>query len=80
MARPTTPINLTSEQNDLLQRIAHSREAPHGLAPRTQMIAQAAEGRPNKTIAGHLGVCEETVSFWRNEELKRRIFAFISIL
>ena len=73
MARPTTPINLTSEQSDLLQRIAHSRETPHSLVRRTQMIVQAAEGFPNKTIARNLGVCEETVSFWRKRWLAGQI-------
>ena len=47
MARPTTPINLTPEQSDLLQRLAHSRETPHSLVQRTQMIVQAAEGLAN---------------------------------
>jgi transposase len=73
MARPTTPIHLTPEQSDLLQRIAHSRETPHSLVLRTQIIVQAAEGRHNKTIAGNLGVCEETVSFWRNRWLTGQI-------
>ena len=73
MARPTAPIHLTPEQSDLLQRLAHSRETPHSLVQRTQMIVQAAEGLPNKTIAGNLGVCEETVSFWRNRWLTGQI-------
>ena len=53
----------------LLERLARSREMPHSLVVRTQMILYAAEGRPNKTIAGTLGVCEETVSFWRKRWL-----------
>lgn len=69
MARPTLPINLTPEQRDLLQRLARSRETPHSLVVRTQMILHAAEGRLNKAIAGTLGVCEETVSFWRKRWL-----------
>jgi putative transposase len=69
MARPTLPINLTPEQRDLLQRLARSRETPHSLVVRTQMILHAAEGRQNKTIAGTLGVCEETISFWRKRWL-----------
>jgi hypothetical protein len=69
MARPTLPINLTPEQRDLLQRLARSRETPHSLVVRTQMILHAAEGRQNKTMAGTLGVCEETISFWRERWL-----------
>ena len=73
MARPTIPIHLTPEQSDLLQRLAHSRETPHSLVLRTQIIVQATEGWPNKTIVGNLGVCEETVSFWRNRWLTGQI-------
>lgn len=69
MACPPAPIHRTPAQRDLLQRLAHSRETPHSLVQRTQRIVQAAEGLPNKTIAGNLGVCEETVSFWRNRWL-----------
>lgn len=65
MARPTTPIHLTPEQQDLLERIARRRETPHSLVLRTQIILRAAEGLHNKKIGKHLGICEETVSFWR---------------
>jgi transposase len=73
MARPTTPITLTPEQQDLLERIARSRETPHSLVLRTQMILQAAQGVHNKKMSEHLGVCEETVSFWRKRCLDGQV-------
>ena len=69
MARPTTPIHLTPEQHDLLERLARRRETPHSLVVRAQMILQAAQGLHNKKISEQLGVCEETVSFWRKRWL-----------
>lgn len=65
MARPTTPLNLTQEQNNLLQSIARSREVPHSLVLRAQIILQAGQGINNKTISLNLGLCEDTVGFWR---------------
>ncbi len=69
MARPTMPITLLPEYSDLRHRIARGRETPHSLAPRALMTLPAAEGRPNKTIAGELGICEETDGFWRKRRL-----------
>ena len=61
MARPTKPLNLMPEQKELLLRIARSREAPHSLVLRTQIILKAAAGYNNKTISQDLGLCEDTV-------------------
>ena len=65
MARPTAPINLSIEQNGLLQSIVRSREVPHSLVQRAQIVLAAGEGRANKAIANELGLCEETVGLWR---------------
>jgi transposase len=65
MARPTRPIHLSPEQEKLLQSIAGSREVPHGLVQRTKIVLAINQGRTNKAIAQELGLCEETVGFWR---------------
>ena len=44
MSRPTTPINLTSAQNEYLQSIVRSREVPHSRVLRAQIILKAAAG------------------------------------
>ncbi len=65
MARPKTPINLTSQQTEILQRIARSRETPHSLVVRTHIILKAASGLNNKTISQELGLCKDTIGLWR---------------
>lgn len=65
MARPTKPLNLMREQKELLEGIARSRETPHSLVRRTQIILKAAAGDNNKTISKDLGLCEDTVGLWR---------------
>ena len=70
MARPTAPINLSPEQNELLQSIIRSREAPHSLVQRAQIVLAVGEGRTNKAIAEELGLCEETVGLWRKRWLQ----------
>jgi transposase len=65
MARPTTPISVSPEQNELLQSIIRSREVPHSLAQRSQFVLAAAQGSTNKATAEELGWCEETVGLWR---------------
>ena len=47
MARPTTPINLTSAQNEYLQGVVRSREVPHSRLERAQIILKAAAGDSN---------------------------------
>lgn len=77
MARSTTPINLTPEQSNLLQTITRSREIPHSLVLRAQIIRQAGQSINNKTIGLNLGLCEDTVGLWRQrwvegaDELKK---------
>ena len=57
MARPTTPINLTSIQDEYLQSVVRSREVPHSRVQRAQIILKAAAGDSNKKISQDLGLC-----------------------
>ena len=50
MARPTTPISLSPEQNELLQSIIRSREVPHSLALRARIVLAA---KPRTQQQGH---------------------------
>lgn len=65
MARPTSPICLSPEQEELLQSIACSREVPPGLVQRAKIVLAVSQGLTNKAIAEDLGLCEETVGLWR---------------
>lgn len=65
MARPTVSISLSPEQEKLLRCIVCSREVPHGLAQRANIVLAASQGPANQAIAEELGWCEETVGLWR---------------
>lgn len=69
MARPLPPLTLSSEQQSILETIARSREAPHSLVQRAQIVLSAHAGDNNKMISQRLGLCEETVGFWRKRWL-----------
>ena len=65
MARPTKPITLPEEQKQLLQAIARSREIPHSLVLRSQIVLKAVQGMTNKAVSLELGVGEDCVGLWR---------------
>jgi DNA-binding NarL/FixJ family response regulator len=69
MARPLPPLKLTIELQEILQTITRSREAPHSLVQRAQIVLSASARSYNKTISQALGLCEETVGFWRKRWL-----------
>ena len=73
MARPLPPLTLSSEQQSILETIARSREAPHSLVQRAQIVLSAHAGDNNKMISQRLGLCEETVGFWRKRWLAASI-------
>lgn len=65
MARPLSPLHLNSELQEILQTLTRSREAPHSLVQRAQIVLAASTGSNNKAISQKMGLCEETVGFWR---------------
>jgi transposase len=69
MARPTKPLILSAHQEAYLQTLVRSRQLPHSVVQRAQIVLQAAAGRPNNAIAAGLGLSEDTVGFWRRRWL-----------
>lgn len=69
MARPTLPLTLSSEQQSILETIARSSESAYSLVQRAQIVLYANAGENNKVISQRLGLCEETVGFWRKRWL-----------
>lgn len=65
MARPLPALKLSIELQEILQTITRSREAPHSLVQRAQIVLASSTGSYNKTISQNMGLCEETVGFWR---------------
>jgi putative transposase len=73
MARPLLPLTLTVELQDILQAITRSREVPHSLVQRAQLVLAANSGCNNKTISQNLGLCGDTIGFWRKRWLANRV-------
>jgi transposase len=70
MARPTKPLPLKPEEQELLQAIARSREIAHSLVLRVQIILKAAAGENNKKISQDLCLSENSVGMWRRRWLE----------
>lgn len=71
MARPTTPIELTKEQQQVLESIANSREISYSLVQRSQIVLKAAAGMTNRNIAKEVNLTHENVGIWRKRWLER---------
>lgn len=71
MARPKKAVILTKKQQELLQGVARSREMPHSLILRVEIVLKAALGLNNKKISQELSLCEDTVGLWRKRWLER---------
>ena len=69
MARPVTPIQLTTEQSEILNDISRRRELPHSTVQRAQIVLAAATGQGNKAIGKALNLDPETAALWRNRWL-----------
>jgi len=70
MSRPIATLILSEEQQMHLEAIAKSRELPHSLVQRSQLILKACEGKSNKAISDLLNLTENTVGKWRNRWLE----------
>ena len=58
MARSLSPLKMNIELQEILQTITRSREAPHSLVQRAQIVLSASTGSYNKVISQDLGFCE----------------------
>lgn len=65
MSRPATPITLTSEERDTLEKWVRSSTTEQRLVLRSRMILLAAEGLETQVVAQKLSVRPGTVSRWR---------------
>ncbi|MDR7519355.1 MAG: IS630 family transposase, partial [Armatimonadota bacterium] len=71
--RPLAPLTLTSDERETLQQWVQRRKTAQALALRARLILAAADGVPNRTIATHLHVTEQTISKWRRRFLATRL-------
>lgn len=72
--KPHYPIVLTTEQEQRLRKMAHSRTAPHGRVVRAQIVL-AAYDHPewnNQRIAQEMGCTSRNVRKWRQRWVEKQ--------
>src|SRR6266581_2118923 len=60
------PLQVSSLQQELLQKMAHRTTSAQRLVKRAQIILEALKGTSNTSIAQHLQIDYETVRRWRD--------------
>jgi putative transposase len=59
------PLDLSEDEVEQLQALAHSRSLPHSIVQRAQIVLACGAGEINTAIAKRMGVTGMTVSKWR---------------
>jgi len=71
--RPKSPLNLSREERNRLQSLAHRSRTASALARRARIVLACAEGRDSKTVARQLRCSPTTVGKWRGRFLQQRL-------
>jgi transposase len=71
--RPKQPLNLTEEEPNQLQSLAHRARSQSLLARRARVVLACGEGLDNKTVARKVRVSLGMVGKWRSRFLKTRM-------
>ena len=65
MPRRSTPVELTIEQSEQLERWIRAGSTPQQVVLRAEVVRRAAKGHSDKRISGSLGIHPRTVALWR---------------
>jgi transposase len=71
--RPKTPLVLTEEERQTLQRWARRAKSSQALALRCKIVLACAEGKTNQAVAEQLGIWPQTVTKWRGRFVRQRL-------
>jgi transposase len=66
-------IELSDDERAVLEGFTRRRTSAHGLAQRSRIVLEAADGRTNSEIAERLGVSRPTVTRWRRRFAERGV-------
>lgn len=69
--RPLTPLSLTDDQTETLERWLRRRKTAQALALRAQLVLLSARGVSNQDVAAWLHITPQTVSKWRGRFVER---------
>ena len=71
--RPKQPLNLTEEEQERLESLAHRARSQPMLARRARVVLACAEGLDNRSVAKKLRCSLGMVGKWRSRFLKTRL-------
>ena len=71
--RRATPIVISPETSEQLEKYARGRSIPKRLVERSKIILMAANGAFNTDIASELGISRPTVQLWRDRFIEQGI-------
>src|SRR3990172_5039403 len=71
--RPITPVILSSEEREALERWRRRHSTSQALALRARIVLGCADGATNTAIAKELRLTKQTVGKWRSRFLVRRL-------
>src|SRR3982750_1534272 len=71
--RPKTPLTLSDDERQTLQRWARRAKSSQALALRCTIVLACAEGLTNKAVAEQLGSWPQTVTKWRGRFVRQRL-------
>ena len=73
LGRPLTPMSVTTEERDTLERWARRPKTAQALALRARLVLACAEGRSNTAVAATFRVTRPTVGKWRARFASKRL-------
>jgi transposase len=75
--RPISPLTLSEEERDYLERQVRRYRAPRSLSDRCRIILRCADGLTSKQVGRDLGFHEHTVGKWRRRFFRGRIYGLV---
>ncbi len=73
MSKRATPIVLTDEERDALERMVRGAKTERRMAERARIVLEAARGQATTHIAAGMGLTAATVSKWRTRYAGKRL-------
>ncbi len=77
--RLLSPLHLTSEERETLERWMHRRKTTQALAQRARIVLGCATGKSNLSVATVLHIAPQTVGKWRARFIAHRLEGLMSL-
>lgn len=71
--RPLSPLSLSTEEREALERLVARRKTAQALAQRARVVLGCAEGKSNRRVSADVGLSPQTVGKWRRRFLDSRL-------